>query len=579
MIRLKQMNTSRDPRSDLIDAERQGSLMQALAVQEMRTQRSELGDILCELHNSGLVDLTSEQNLSAIDALEHNDFWVVFHPLHTAIPHLQCSHLQVLKLVKRLVEKAGSDGVAGMPNSSLITWSKNNPEKARDIINGIKELDGICLAHGLFAVVGLGDEALTFDLIRHTNNLVRGIGLRALGRMKTVSVDGISKGLDDAFDVIKGEADAEVRISAIEASFQLWEKLGRKQPYRQQEFIEAIGNRGDADELSVLSAMLFYHNDGLPKETIDQVLCLLKTVPSNSDATLGNLDHAIAENDDRWEFERVAPVFAACIPSLSKRSKKKDYYHFSKWVWGNPAHASYLFAQWLTAGEFGTCLFLADLIGAGAKGAGVWIQKPHLSPNADDQIFMAQKCVGFLWHHEVTAASILLSIVKFGQTKARAEAEALLFDPLLLSYGGDLRVFLEEQCSNSSKRISECATRLVSRHEAHIAGIETAQDLVELRPSIEQRRAVAMKDKDRNRDIQKRAHEQSIFASLVTHQTLLYGRKSFSIIQGEEGKKHPNISALSEISHSVELPRLMVIDPVGFNARLTVFRAMKRQPT
>lgn len=329
------MDTSGDPRSDLIDAEQQGSLVQALALQELRTQRRELGDVLCELHNSGLVDLTSEQNLSAIDALGHNDFWIVFHPLHTAIPNLQCSHLQVLKLVKRLVEKAGSDGAAGMPNSSLITWSKNNPEKARDIINGIKELDDVCLTQGLFAVVGLGDEALTFDLIRHANNLVRGIGLRALGRTKTVSVDGISKGLDDAFDVVEREADAEVRIAAIEASFQLWEKLGRKQPYRQREFIEAIGNRGDADELSVLSAMLFYHDDGLPKETIDQVLFLLKTIPSNSAATLGNLDHAIDENDDRWEFEQVVPVFAACIPRLSERTRNKDYYHFSKWVWGS----------------------------------------------------------------------------------------------------------------------------------------------------------------------------------------------------------------------------------------------------
>jgi hypothetical protein len=173
----------------------------------------------------------------------------------------------------------------------------------------------------------------------------------------------------------------------------------------------------------------------------------------------------------------------------------------------------------------------------------------------------------------------LLSIVKFGHPKARLEAEALLFDPLLLSYGGDLRVFLEEQCSHSSKRVSECAKLLISKHDAHIAGIDRAQDLVELRPSIEQRRAVAMKDRDRNRDIQKRAQERSIFASLMTHQTLLYGRKSFSIVYGAEGAKHPNISALSEFSHSVELPRLMVIDPVGFNARITMLRAMKRKPT
>jgi hypothetical protein len=465
-----------------------------------------------------------------------------------------------------LVKKAGSDLAAGGPNLSLASWSKNNPEKAREIVNGVRELDGPCLAHGLFAVVGLGDEALIFGLIRHANSSVSGIGLRALGRMEAVSLGGIREGIDYAFGVIESETDAQLRFSAIEAAFRLWEKLGLTQPYRQREFIEAIGNRGDTNELSALAAMLFYHDKGLPRETIDDVLRLLEFTQSNYSATLGNLDLAIKENDDRWSFEAVVPVFAACIPHLDEKAKKQDYYRFSKWALGSPKYTSYLFAEWLAGGDFKLCSFLAELIGAGDKGTIVWIQKPHLPPDADDQIFMARKCVGFLWHHEVTAASILLSIVKYGQARAQSEAEALLFDPLLLSYGGNLRAFLETQRSNSSTRISECARRLLSTHDDHIAGIETTRELVELLPSIEHRRAVAMKDRDRNREIQKMAHEQSIFARIMTHHTLLYGRKSFSVIQGAEGTKHPNISELSEISHSIELPRLMVIDPVGFKA-------------
>lgn len=571
------MNISRDPRPDLIIADQQGYLLEALASEELRTERGELGDILCELHNAGLVNLVSDQNQSAIDALVHNDFWIVVHPLNKAIPNLNCSYIDILKLVHLLVRKAGSDLAAGAPNLSLVTWSKNNPAKAREIVSGVKELNDLCLAHGVFAVVGLGDEALAFDLIRQTDTSIAAIGLRALGRMETVSMGGIRKGVDDAFDVIERQTDAELRVAAIEVAFRLWEKLGPSEPYRQREFIESIETRGDSTELSVLSAMLFYHDKGLPKESIDQVLGLLETLPSNSAATLSNLDRAIKENDGRWDFRRVARVFATCIPRLDERAKKQDYYSFSKWVWGNPDHSSYLFAEWLSGGEFSLCSFLAELLGAGAKGAGVWIQKPHLPPNADDQIFMACKCIGFLWHREVAAASILLSIVKHGQTEAQAEAEELLFDPLLLSYGGDLRVFLEAQCLNASKRISDCAKRLISKHDAHIAGLETTRELVELLPSIEHRRAVALKDRDRNRDIQKRAREQSVFARLVTHQTLLYGRKSFSIIHGAEGKKQPNITALSEISHSVELPRLIVMDPVGFNAKITFFRAMKRK--
>jgi hypothetical protein len=329
--------------------------------------------------------------------------------------------------------------------------------------------------------------------------------------------------------------------------------------------------------MSILSAMLLYHDKGLPKASIDLVLGLLATAPSNYSATLRDLDHAISKDDDRWEFEQVVPVFTKCIPRLDEKSDQHGYHSFPEWVWSDPKYASYLFAEWLNGGKFSLCSYLAELLSGDSNGAGVWVQKAHLPLEADNQIFMARKCIGFLWHREVIAASILLSIVKSGKATVRAVAEELLFNPLLLSYGGELRKFLEAQCKNKSKRISECAIRLVARHDSHIAGLETTKDLVELLPTIEQRRAVAMKDQERNRDIQKQAHERSVFAGLMTHQTLLYGRKSFSIIQGGDGRKHPNVTELSEFSHSVELPRLMVVDPVGFNEMITLFRTEQRR--
>lgn len=186
------------------------------------------------------------------------------------------------------------------------------------------------MAHGVFAVVGLGDEAQAVDLIRHADASVSGIGLRAIGRMENLSALAIKEGVDDAYGVIETESEFDLRVAAIEAAFRLWEKLGPSESYRQREFIEAIGKRRDANELSILAGMLFYHDKGLTKESIDQVLGLLETLPSNSAATLRNLDHAIKNNDDRWDFRRVVRVFANCIPRLDEGVRKQDYYNFSK---------------------------------------------------------------------------------------------------------------------------------------------------------------------------------------------------------------------------------------------------------
>ena len=56
----------------------------------------------------------------------------------------------------------------------------------------------------------------------------------------------------------------------------------------------------------------------------------------------------------------------------------------------------------------------------------------------------------------------------------------------------------------------------------------------------------------------------------------VHGKKTLSIVQGEGGKKLPSITPLSEISYSAELPRLSVIDPVGFHEMLMAFRVERK---
>lgn len=561
----------------LVEAEGRGELLSAVLEGEIRSDRGELARTLSELHNAGSISLVSDTNLSAISSLDKNEFWIAVHPLNDAIPTLGCSHEDILKLVSTLAEAAGNDGAAGQPNLALVSWSRDHPEDARHIVEGIKQQEPLSLAHGLFAVQGLDDEAIAFDLMASTNLQVFALGLRSIARLETVTMASMKKAVDAAYNALENQLDEDTRASAIEAAFRLWEKLGPADPYRQDEFINAIGMHGDAKELSIMSAMLFFHNKGLPKESVELILEWLGKTPSNSSVTLQNLDHAIRSEDDRWEFDQVVAVFEYCVPTLETKPEGREYHSFSQWVWDDPKNTSYLFSRWLSSGLFDLCSYLSALLQGVSGTPTVEIQRAHLPSTKEDQIFMARKAVGFLWHHEVTTASILLSVVKNGKSGAREDAEALLFNPLLLSYGGKLREYLKSQRSSRSTRVTDCVKRLLEEHDAHIDGIKTPENLMELLPSVEQRRAASMKDFERNQEIQKQARARSIFADLVTHQTLLYGRKSFSIIHGCEGEKHPNVSALSEFSYSAELPRLSVIDPVGFNELISIFRVMKRR--
>lgn len=561
----------------LKEAYSRGELIPFFLSLESHMRRLEGGQILCELHNAEKISLTSSASLAAIKALSNNDFWSIVHSFNQAIPTLKCSHREVLKLVQTLVDKAGSDGAAGMPNLSLVSWCKENPEKAKQIIAEAKALDSLCLSHCAFAVQGLESTALALELLEHADQVIVTAGLKALGRLKMDSLLIAKRVINECYEVIATIEDQAVRSAAIETAFKTWEKAELAERHLQSEFIKAVIERNNADELTQLAATLFYYQKGLTSESIEQILVALTGNVSSPKAALHWLDSALYAKDQRWSLTKVIDVLTAQIPKLDGPPKQEQFNGFCQWIFEERLNFSRLLSRWLVSGQLYLCEFLVSIIGgSGKENILVEIAKSDLPSNAIDQIFMARKCVGFLWVHEVTAASILLSIVKNGKKIAQEEAENLLFDPLLLSYGGELRSFLEEQVSSESKRISSCVQRLLEKHDNYIAGIKQAEHLVEFLPSIEQRRAVAMKDGERNKEIAKQADEQSILTQITTRKMLLYGNKSFFIAHGIDGKKEPTITPLSQFSYSTELPRLSVIDSVGFDQMLKFFRAEKK---
>lgn len=561
----------------LEEADSRGELIPCLLSLDRRIRSQECGPVLCELHNAGKISLVSGGNLAAIEALPHNDFWSVIHPLDQAIPELNCSLDDALMFVQTLVRKAGADGASGMPNSSLVKWCKANPEKAMLIVERAKSLDEICVSHCVFALQGLENIDLSFELVGHSDKIIVSVGLRSLGSLKIES-DAIAKRVvDKCCEIVAAEKDRKVRSSAIEAAFNTWKKIAPSEAYRQKELLGFVIREKNDDELIQLSAALFYHLNGLVPESIDQILEALAGDVSHSHELLHLLDSALHFKNERWNFKKVVDIFAKHIPKLKSPVEPRQFNNFSQWALADPANADQLFSSWLADGNHELCKYLADMIVKGGKeNTVIEISMANLPSEVDDQVFMARKCVGFLWLHEVTAASVLLSIVKNGKKSAQQEAESLLYNPLLLSFSGALREFLEGQIGNSSKRISDCVRRLIKSHDAYLAGLKKAEHLLEFLPTIEQRRVSEMKDRERNNDIQSQAHERSVFSQFVARQTLLYGNKSFFVAHGEGGQKIPNIMQLSEFSYSIEFPRLGVIDPVGFHEMLTIFRVERK---
>jgi len=528
----------------IIDGDAAGRLLPVILDFEYQDRKSALGGFLADLHNSGEIALLSDANLDAIQRLEHNDFWMVFSSLSDAIEHVSDSHLAVQRFAECLVERAGNNGASNAPFVSFVRWCEKHPSQANDIVAGAKDGREDCQRSCVFALQGLNDFGCLAGFLEDNRAEIRSIGFRALGRLKNMTSQDDQTGIDACLSEIQNPTSDDARNAAIMR----------------------------------LSAMLFYHKNASTKQTISAILSKLQGLSSSFKEVSHWIENALTWKDDRWSFKEVVAFIEVMVPHFAQPAKSKQFHSFCEWVFSEPVNTSYLFGRWLNSGDFSLSSFLAEMVSGGGKGTALPLLPQDLPSEAVDQVFLGRKCIGFLWSHEITAASILLSLVEHGHPDAVPEIEGLLWEPLLLSYSSELRPYLEQQKSSASETVAKAARNLIARHATYIEGLEKAQDLNELEPSNEARRAAAIKDHQRNLDIQKQARKNSIFGDLFHTATMLYGHKSFTMITDADGQKFPNISPLSEHSYSFEFPRLSVVDPVGFNALLAVFRGEQRKP-
>ncbi len=562
----------------LIEADRNSKLLNSIIDLASNENHNELGKLLSNLHNEEKINLLSDQNIKAISDLEHYAFWGVRDHLIGAIETLNDSYQNILIYVETLVNKAGNDDLSkNIPYSNYITWCSLNPDVSREILNDAKGQKDEGLRAASFALHGLGEFANVIAFMDHESPNIHTIGFQVLGFWSNLSATNTQEGLDRCNAAILLGKDNNLRSAAIEATFRLWDKEGLKNKALQDSIINNLLKEPSNDELVLLCALLYYCPNASSEQTITKILRATKRLTSYFDVVAKHIDDALNTRDDRWSFPEVVSFYEFLIPKLAKPSTHDELNNFCGWVKEKPDNISFLFASWLNKGDSSLCKFLTEIPEWDyEKNLEVNISREHLPKSASDQIFAARKCIGYLWFYPITAASILLSIIRNGNKEARKTAEQLLWYPLLLSYHDRLKTYLEAQKENKSKRISTAVSTLLDQQLEYLSGLEHAHEINELEPSTTARRAVVLKDYKRNAEIQKIARDHSPILKLAHQSTLLYGSNCLALVSDGEGTISPNIFPMVEFSGSIEIPMLEVVDPMGINKLLIYCKAVKK---
>ena len=142
-------------------------------------------------------------------------------------------------------------------------------------------------------------------------------------------------------------------------------------------------------------------------------------------------------------------------------------------------------------------------------------------------------------------------------------------DDLYKNYPGTM-LKVSKQFITSDVDLQVQLAELVSKaHEKTVQEYELCLKIKDLRPSEEHQYIYRKALQEQNKQINKKAHEKSIFASFFSTRTLKYGVRNAHIVKGYRGEKIYQSSPYQYFKQEMELPGLYVEDPVGF--------AMKKQ--
>lgn len=522
-----------------------------------------------ELHNDKKINLVVVPCQPNFKNIPPNDFFTAQQFYCEVIPRLDADVTALMECCRALIEQAGADGAAALPNEAFRLWCQNNADQGALVISEARSEDDLAKQFVTFALQAAGNVELALDFVQSYDDERRLFGMTALGRM---TIDDSSKAQAAAQVLepyLSAGDDDNLRANALLAAFDLLTKHGEVE--KASSFIEAAAKQPGPATLHALAQVIWRHRKLLTPKAIQTALNALQAVQTEHQATLRVLDIGLQQllgtdcgpmvvdyltaklRDDKITMER----FRTTASELTRNNQHRLYE---------------IVVRWFLSGSVALCDNVAHLIPFEDKHAfDANIASFGLAPA--HQVFLCRKAIGFLFTRPVTCCSILVSVLRGVDKDATDDVTDLLFEPLLVNYSGKAVDYLKKIAADDPARAA--VHKALERHQAYVVDLEAIGLIRELHPSDYQRDVVRQRTYDEMRAAQKAAERQSVLLSVVHRSTLLYGKRSLSYVLEKDGSRRPIALDLRSVGLTFEMPRQDVLDPVGLDFVLRVFRVEK----
>lgn len=573
-------------RDDIIAHAATGTLPELLVAHLRRHSTDELGKAfratLTELHNEGTIDVLEPAQTIASSPIDQHQFFTVMQVYKQLIPGLEAEVPAMLTAVKALTARAGDDGVAGIANGAYRTWAEleDRATATLGLINPADPTNSAYIFIGLQALAKVDpSDALTraIAFLEGPDAPARSAAAKAIGTFVLATPEARNTAVT-ALTVAAPTADDNSLGHVLTAICELARTRPEITP-RAAALIENSTSLVADQAIHQLSLELMFHGEELAPEIVACLTAIMHKVPIANQGTLTNIDAAAGKLINHQRLDEALALITPLIAMHEALTSMETLDGTSYALLQLPTdQLAPVIMGWLLSLERNLGAAAMALVGDYQGGGPLIVDLGDTALTLDevDRILLAHRAIGWLFIHSITATSLLLGLLKGASEAATRAIADILFDPLLINYSGELSQWLTERAKTAAEPEQAVITDLLARLEAYIEGLRKAGRIKEFRPSERERLIERHRQHRSMQEAHKAAEKKSVFMSIVSRSVLLYGNRSISYFEGPDGTTQRSEMKLHSFSHSIESPRLDILEPFDLDYTLRVFRAMRK---
>ena len=549
-----------------------GGFLDAIEARLSTAPPDPLVALLLDLHDTGRIRLIDLISGDAYDTLNGHRRYVVQSFFAGVLPEMVVETPAMLEFVTTLERGPDQQVDYGGVRTALRKWLDHDPARPAEIVRLADAGDAAAAGFVNLALQSLTNFGEARRLAGSTDPQLQAEALFALAWMR--DGDAQSRAATVAVLAALPAADDTVRARILFALLGLFERADVEMDEQALVALDALLNEAGAQTRRQAGQGLWRRGTVFDGALVERLLESQLAVEANDAEGLHALDlglYGLAEAGrgglviefltrllGRDDAEIALSAFDMAVQQLVSKPDDRDQ-ALVRWLLADGTQLASGFAEVQPYG--GEVPF---------RGTPV-LSSRTLAPAV--RYALCIRAIGHLYFRPVLVASVLTAVLDGADKALAASVEELLFDPLLINYGGDLQTWLEAIPKANSAYAG--VRRALKRKKAYLAGLEKVDAVKELRPPERHRQAEFDKHADDMRRSFAAAQSRMPLLSVIPKSVILYGRRTTSVIRDNEGSRRLSDNRLATHSTVVEVPRSSILDPFGLDEMLLIFRAWR----